>query len=133
MEAVRRWAGRPLGLARSCAKISGVGHPSSLSQGERRTRKRWKSRMEKLFDLVIKNARVVRPNKTSVDCLDIAVKDEKISRLAPDIQAEQAKQVFDAKNLLSFPGCADAHLPIATIPPPTQNPVTKTKAHPSAY
>jgi len=44
--------------------------------------------MEKLFDLVIKNARVVRPNKTSVDCLDIAVKDEKISRLAPDIQEE---------------------------------------------
>ena len=29
--------------------------------------------MENLFDLVIKNARVVRPNKTSVDCLDVAI------------------------------------------------------------
>ena len=26
----------------------------------------------KMFDLVIKNARVVRPNKAGVDCLDIA-------------------------------------------------------------
>ena len=60
--------------------------------------------MEKPFDLVIKNARVVRPNKTSVDCLDIAAKDGKIARLAPDIQVEQAKQVFDAKNFLAFPG-----------------------------
>jgi hypothetical protein len=31
--------------------------------------------MEKPFDLVIKNARVVCPNTTAVDCLDIAVKD----------------------------------------------------------
>jgi len=38
--------------------------------------------MEKLFDLVIKNARVVRPNKSSVDRLDIAVKDGTIASLA---------------------------------------------------
>jgi len=31
--------------------------------------------MEKHFDLVIKNARVVRPNQTSVDRCDIAVAD----------------------------------------------------------
>ncbi len=35
--------------------------------------------MDKQFDTVIKNARVVRPNKTSVDCLDIAIKDGKIA------------------------------------------------------
>ncbi len=60
--------------------------------------------MDKQFDTVIKNARVVRPNKTSVDCLDIAIKDGKIARLGPDIQAGQAKEVFDAKNRLAFPG-----------------------------
>ena len=32
----------------------------------------------KTFDLVIKNARVVRPNNTGVDCLDIAIKDGKV-------------------------------------------------------
>src|SRR5258707_3850150 len=128
MKAPRPSAARPLSLPRSCAKISGVGHPSSLSQGQRRTRKRWKSRMEKLFDLVIKNARVVRPNKTSVDCLCIAIKDEKNSRLAPDIQAEQAKQVFDAKNLLAFPGCVDAHMHIGIYAPLGQDAVSESKA-----
>ena len=84
--------------------------------------------MEKPFDLVIKNARVVRPNKTSVDCLDIAVKEGKIARLAPDIQAEQAKQVFDAKNLLAFPGCVDAHMHIGIYAPLAQDAVSESKA-----
>jgi len=84
--------------------------------------------MEKLFDLVIKNARVVRPNKTSVDCLDIAVKDGKIARLAPEVQAEQAKQVFDAKNLLAFPGCVDAHMHIGIYAPLAQDAVSESKA-----
>jgi Dihydroorotase and related cyclic amidohydrolases len=48
--------------------------------------------MAEPFDLVIKNARIVRPNKTSVDRLDIAVKDGKIDRIAPDIGAEQARR-----------------------------------------
>ena len=42
------------------------------------------------FDLVIKNARVVRPNKTSVDCLDIAIADGRIKRLAPEIEARRS-------------------------------------------
>jgi len=84
--------------------------------------------MEKLFDLVIKNTRVVRPNKTSVDCLDIAVKEGKIARLAPDIPAEQAKQVFDAKNLLAFPGCVDAHMHIGIYAPLAQDAVSESKA-----
>src|SRR5262245_57733306 len=73
--------------------------------------------MEQLFDLVIKNARALRPNNTSVDRLDIAVKDEKVARLAHDIQAEQAKQVFDAKNLLASPGCVDAHMHLGIYAP----------------
>jgi allantoinase len=84
--------------------------------------------MDKPFDLVIKNARVVRPNKTSVDCLDIAVKAGKIARLAPDIQAEQARQVFDARNLLAFPGCVDAHMHIGIYAPLAQDAVSESKA-----
>src|SRR2546429_9702540 len=71
-----------------------------------------KPRMEKLYDLVIKNARVVRPNKASVDCLDMAVMGGKIARLAPDIQGEQEKQVVDAQKFLAFPGCVAGHLHI---------------------
>ncbi|MBX6370606.1 MAG: hydantoinase, partial [Rhodospirillales bacterium] len=66
--------------------------------------------MSKTFDLVIKNARVVRPYRTSVDCLDIGIKDGKIERLAPELRAEDSREVFDAKNRLAFPGCVDAHM-----------------------
>ena len=84
--------------------------------------------MEKFYDLVIKNARVVRPNRTSVDCLDIAIKDGKVARLSPDIEAEQAKEVFDAKNLLAFPGCVDAHMHIGIYAPLAQDAVSESKA-----
>ncbi len=84
--------------------------------------------MEKPFDLAIKNARVVRPNKLSVDRLDIAVTDGKVACLAPDIQAEQAKEVFDAKNLLAFPGCVDAHMHIGIYAPLAQDAVSESKA-----
>jgi len=84
--------------------------------------------MEKPFDLVIKNARVVRPNATSVDRLDIAVTDGRIARLAPDIAAEQAREVFDAKNLLAFPGCVDAHMHIGIYAPLAQDAVSESKA-----
>ena len=84
--------------------------------------------MEKPFDLVIRNARVVRPNKTSVDCLDIAVKDGRIARLAPEVQAEQAREVFDARNLLAFPGCVDAHMHIGIYAPLAEDAVSESKA-----
>src|SRR5262245_58923731 len=85
-------------------------------------------RMDKPFDTLIKNARVVRPNKTSVDCLDIAIQDGKISQLGPDIQAEQAKQVFDARNRVAFPGCIDAHMHIGIYAPLAQDAVSESKA-----
>src|SRR5215472_10758510 len=85
-------------------------------------------RMEKLFDTVIKNVRVVRSNKTSVDDLDIAIKDGKIARLGSDIQADQAKTVFDAKNRLAFPGCVDSHMHIGIYAPLAQDAVSESKA-----
>jgi allantoinase len=84
--------------------------------------------MEKSYDLVIKNARVVRPNSRSVDRLDIAIKDGKVARLSPDIETEQAKEVFDAKNLLAFPGCVDAHMHIGIYAPLAQDAVSESKA-----
>ena len=84
--------------------------------------------MEKLFDLVIKNARVVRPNTTSVDVLDIAVKNGRVARLAPDVPPEQAAEVFDARNLLAFPGCVDAHMHIGIYAPLAEDAVSESKA-----
>ncbi len=84
--------------------------------------------MEKTYDLVIKNARVVRPNKTAVDCLDIAVKDGKVVRLGPDIAGESARAAFDAKNRLAFPGVVDAHMHIGIYAPLAQDAVSESKA-----
>ena len=84
--------------------------------------------MPKAFDLVIKNVRVVRPKKTSVDCLDIAITDGKIERLAPDVSAEQAEQVFDGRNYLAFPGCVDAHMHIGIYSPLHDDAVSESKA-----
>src|SRR5712692_10082272 len=84
--------------------------------------------MDEPFDLVIKNARIVRPNKTSVDRRDIAVKDGKIDRIAPDIRAAQAKEIFDAKNYLAFPGCVDAHMHVGIYQPLAQDAVSESKA-----
>ena len=85
--------------------------------------------MDKLFDLVIKNARVVRPNKT-VGRLprhrDQGRKDHRSSRRrsAPS----DAKEVFDAKNRLAFPGCVDAHMHIGIYAPLAQDAVSESKA-----
>jgi allantoinase len=84
--------------------------------------------MSQPFDLIIKNVRVVRPKKTSVDCLDIGIKDGKINRLAPDLQAEQGRQVFDGKNYLAFPGCVDAHMHIGIYAPLAEDAASESKA-----
>ena len=82
----------------------------------------------KAFDLVIKNARVVRPNMIGADALDIAVKDGKVARLAPEIRAEEANEVFDAKRLLAFPGLVDAHMHVGIYNPLDIDAVSESKA-----
>jgi allantoinase len=84
--------------------------------------------MDKSFDLVIKNARVVRPNKTSIERFDIAVKDGKVVQVAPAVDTERAKESFDAKNLLAFPGCVDAHMHVGIYQPLAQDAVSESKA-----
>src|SRR5579885_3026994 len=84
--------------------------------------------MDKPFDVVIKNARVVRPNKSAVDCLDIAIKDGQVAQLAPEIQAQRAKDIFDAKNRLAFPACVDAHIHVAICAWLAQDTAAESKA-----
>ncbi len=62
------------------------------------------------YDLLIKNARVVRPRKTKVDKLDIAVKGGKFVKVAAGLKAADAAEVVDAKGRLAFPGLVDPHM-----------------------
>ncbi len=84
--------------------------------------------MKASFDLAIKNARVVRPNQSGVECLDIGIKDGKVVRLSPEIRSEDAAEIFDAKRLLAFPGCVDAHMHIGIYQPLADDAVTESKA-----
>ena len=83
---------------------------------------------DKVYDLLVKNVRVVRPNKTAVDLLDIGIKDGKYSKLAPDIPADSAKEVFDGKNFLAFPGLTDAHMHVGIYNHLPEDAVTESKA-----
>jgi dihydroorotase-like cyclic amidohydrolase len=50
----------------------------------------------------------------------------RIKRPAPDIETVEAREVFDAKNFLAFPGCVDAHMHIGM--PLAQDAVSESKA-----
>jgi allantoinase len=82
----------------------------------------------KTFDLVIKNARVVRPKGFGAEALDIGIKDGKVARLAPELKADDANEVFDAKRQLAFPGCVDAHMHVGIYRPLAQDAVSESKA-----
>lgn len=60
------------------------------------------------YDLVIRNARVIRPGDPEIRRQDIAIADGRIARLG-DIPASNAADSFDAGGLLAFPGAVDAH------------------------
>ncbi len=82
----------------------------------------------KTFDLVIKNARVVRPKGFGAEALDIGIKDGKVAKLAPELKADDANEVFDAKQQLAFPGCVDAHMHVGIYRPLAQDAVSESKA-----
>jgi allantoinase len=80
------------------------------------------------LDKVIKNVRVVRPNRQSVDLLDLGIKDGKFAQIAPNIDPKQAKEVFDAQELLGFPGLVDCHMHVGIYSPLAQDAVTESRA-----
>lgn len=80
------------------------------------------------YDLIIKNARVVRPGKDEVIQQDIAITSGKISLVAPDISADKAPAVDDAEGKLVFPGLVDAHMHVGIYSPLHEDAVTESKA-----
>jgi len=81
-----------------------------------------------VLDRLIKNVRVVRPNQSSVELLDLGIKDGKFTQISPEISPDQAKEVFDAQNLLGFPGVVDAHMHIGIYQSLDQDAIAESKA-----
>jgi allantoinase len=61
------------------------------------------------LDLLIKNVRVVRHDRSEPETLDIGVAAGRIARLEPDIPVADAASVVDGRGRLAFPGVVDAH------------------------
>lgn len=80
------------------------------------------------LDLIIKNARVVRPNRQAIDLLDLGIRDGKFVRIEPELPAAEAKEVFDGNRLLAFPGAVDSHMHAGIYSPLAEDAVTESKA-----
>ena len=86
------------------------------------------------IDLLIKNARLVRPTRglagasTGPETTDIAVKGGRISVVGPAQDPEQATSLIDAGGRLVFPGLVDAHMHCGIYSPLAQDAVTESKA-----
>lgn len=80
------------------------------------------------FDLIIKNARVVRPTANDVEAGDIGIRGGKIAQVAAHIEAGEGANVFDAKGLLAFPGCVDAHTHVGIYSPLENDAITESRA-----
>ncbi len=80
------------------------------------------------LDLVVKNVRVVSPRRPAVDLLDLGIKDGKFVRIGPEISADDAREVYDGRHLLGFPGLTDAHMHAGIYAPLAQDAVTESKA-----
>jgi allantoinase len=80
------------------------------------------------FDLLLKNVRVVRPHGHAVHACDIAVSAGRIARVAPGIDVERSKEVYDGRGRLAFPGVVDAHMHSGIYSPLAEDAVTESKA-----
>jgi len=80
-----------------------------------------------MFDLLVKNARVVRPGMQPAE-LDVAVSDGRFARIGPAIPAGQAKTVIDGKGRLLFPGVVDVHQHWGIYNPIDEDAVSESRA-----
>ncbi|MEY4711693.1 MAG: hypothetical protein RIS88_1143 [Pseudomonadota bacterium] len=81
-----------------------------------------------LYDLLIKNVRVVRPHGNVLHEGDIAITDERVVKVAPGIDVTQARKVYDGQGRLAFPGVVDAHMHSGIYSPLDEDAVTESKA-----
>ena len=84
--------------------------------------------MTPALDLIVKNVRLVRPRQTDVARSDIGIADGRIARIAPDLNTADAREVYDARGMLAFPGVVDAHTHVGIYGPLAADAVTESKA-----
>jgi len=81
-----------------------------------------------MLDKIIKNVKVISPNRSAVVTQDIGIKDEKITQLGQDIDPSTAKEVYDGKGMQAFPGLVDAHMHTGIYSHLKDDAITESKA-----
>jgi dihydroorotase len=66
------------------------------------------------IDILIKGGHVVDPKNNINGLMDVAIREGKISRVAPNIPITGAKRIVDAKGLYVTPGLIDMHVHVFT-------------------
>ena len=61
------------------------------------------------YDLLLKGGHVIDPANEIDRIMDVAVKDDKIARVAEDISSDEAKKTLDVTGLYVTPGLIDLH------------------------
>jgi dihydroorotase len=61
------------------------------------------------YNIVIKGGHLIDPKNNINSIMDVAIKDGKIALVARNIEAKNAKQVVDAKDMYVTPGLIDIH------------------------
>jgi allantoinase len=84
--------------------------------------------MNRTYDLVIKNVRVVRPQGDAAHEADIAIKDGRFAKVGPALNASLAKSTYDGKGRLAFPGVVDAHMHAGIYAPLKEDAVSESRA-----
>jgi dihydroorotase len=71
-----------------------------------------------LYDLLLKNGRVIDPKNKIDSILDIAIANGKIAKVAKNIPASQANKVVNVAGLMVTPGLIDIHTHVFVGPRP---------------
>jgi allantoinase len=80
------------------------------------------------YDLIIKNARVIKHDQETPLDVDIAIKDGKIAKLEAGLDVADAKENFDAGGKLAFPGVVDGHQHWGIYNPLSEDVASESKA-----
>ncbi len=80
------------------------------------------------YDLLVKNARVVRADHAEPADVDVAVSGGRFARIAEGLDPGEAATVVDAEGRLLFPGVVDAHQHWGIYNPLAEDTVSESKA-----
>lgn len=81
-----------------------------------------------MYDLVIKNVQVVQPGQSGTFPADVALMNGKIVRVEAGISWEEARQTYDGKGQLAFPGLVDAHMHTGIYNPLGEDALSESRA-----